>query len=457
MTALDLDAAAREAPDALALEVGGERVTYAALLARAVAAGEPLRRDGHPGASPLRLVGASDLGTLITLHAAVRIGAPVVLLHPRLTSEERRELEEFLDGTPPGAVAAGDPRDPRAPLAVLFTSGSTSRPKAVVLGRGAFVASARASARNLPLAPGDRWLLGLPIAHVGGLSVLTRCLVARAAVVVPADTAAGARLDARGLAAALSASGATHVSLVPTQLDALLALEPPFAPPASLRAVLLGGAPARAALLDRAAARGLPVITTYGLTEACSQVTTSAADRPSRAAEGVGRPLPGTELRVVAGALQLRGPTLLTGYLEPGGLRDPRDPEGWFATTDLGRLDEQGRLHVEGRASELIVTGGENVSPLEVERVLEGYPGIEAACVFGVPDDRWGERVVAAVTGPLAARPAATDLTAWFTRDLAPHRRPRALAWLDALPATAAGKLDRAETARQATPLLTPL
>ncbi len=338
--------------------------------------------------------------------------------------------------------------DPERWLAVLFTSGTTGSPKGIALSRRAFVASARASEANLGFRDDDRWLLGLPIAHVGGLSILTRCLLARKTVVVPDAVAEGRRLDATSLIASIEATRTTLVSLVPTQLEWLLA-EPGWSPPPFLRAVLLGGAAARPSLLERAAERGLPVLTTYGLTEACSQVTTQPAGTVNRGERGAGAPMFGTEVRIVEGAIQVRGPTLLSA-LVPAGVGSVLDDDGWFHTDDLGRLDEVGHLHVLGRRSDLIVTGGENVYPAEVEAILERCPGVDAACIFGVPDDTWGELVAVALVPGESGAPADGDLLRFVREHLAQHRRPRLVALINAFETTPAGKLDRRATARRA-------
>src|SRR5690606_8955190 len=154
------------------------------------------------------------------------------------------------------------------------------------------------------------------------------------------------------------------------------------------------GAACSERVLARAVSRGLPLRTTYGLTEACSQVTTAIRDVRGPE-DGSGEPLPGVLLRIgESGSIQVRGPPLFDGYL---GMPSPFDAEGWFETGDLGRIDQAGRLHVLARRRDLIVTGGENVYPAEVESALERLPGVRAACVFGVCDETWGQRVVAAV------------------------------------------------------------
>ncbi|HKA91866.1 MAG TPA: AMP-binding protein [Haliangiales bacterium] len=341
--------------------------------------------------------------TVARMRALIRARRPFVPLHPRLTAAERDALRPDLAAIPDGT------------LAVLYTSGTSGRPKGAILSRAAFIASARASAARLGWRDDDRWLCSLPLAHVGGLSVLVRCLLARRPFVL-----------GRGdrVAEDLLAHRATIVSLVPAQLARLL--DGAWTPPRWLRLVLLGGAAAPPRLLARAAAAGVPVVTTYGLTEACSQVATQVPGRPGA---GCGPPLPGIAVRIADGdRIEIDGPTLFSGYLgEP-----PRAP-GWFATGDFGRFDAAGNLHVLGRRTDLIVTGGENVYAAEVEAYLDarGVP----ACVFGVPDETWGEIVAAATTAPLPTAALA---------DLAPFKRPRRIARVEALPLTPGGKPDRA-------------
>jgi O-succinylbenzoic acid--CoA ligase len=221
-----------------------------------------------------------------------------------------------------------------------------------------------------------------------------------------------------------------------------------------LRAVLLGGDGASDALLRQAAASGWPVLTTYGLTEACSQVATQAVGTPPSVAQGSGAPLDGVEVRIGAdGEIGVRGPMLASGYYPSGSL--PLDADGYLATGDVGRFDDAGRLHVVGRRSEMIVTGGENVQPREVEQVLERHPQLAAVLVGGRPEPRWGQEVVALVVPRVGETPPrAADLEAWVAARLAPYKRPRLYLVGSELPRTAAGKLDRGALVSTAWPRL---
>jgi o-succinylbenzoate---CoA ligase len=198
--------------------------------------------------------------------------------------------------------------------------------------------------------------------------------------------------------------------------------------------------------------RRLPVLASYGLTETCAQLTaTRYATRHAPLGLGAGEPLPGTRVRVVGGRIEVSGPTLMAGYLG-----EPPLPAGaWFDTGDLGEIDARGCLHVHARRTDLVVTGGENVYPAEVEHVLEACPGIAAAGVFGVADETWGQIVAAALVAD-GAPPADAALAACLAAHLAPFKRPRRICFVDRLPQTPAGKLDRAALAAHA-PALRPL
>ena len=422
--ALSIVAAAHEAGDAVALHTEERRYSFAqlaALTARRMATLTPLLQPGavHP------VVGSNTLDTLLTLYALFELRVPALLLHPRLTAAEQATERAATE-----RAAAALPADAAV---VLYTSGTTGRARGAVLTRPALLASAQASADNLGWQPDDCWLLAMPVARVGGLSIVTRCLAARRAV------ALAPAFDARRLPQWIERWRITQLSLVPTMLAMLLDAHPTWTPPTCLRVVLIGGAAASPALLARAAARRLPVVVTYGCTETCSQVVaTPYAQRFDAAACGAGRPLAGVQLRIEAGRVLVKGPMRMAGYLgEP-----PLAADDWFDTGDLGDIDTQGHLHLHGRRADLIVTGGDNVYPAEVEQVLETCPGVRAAAVFGVPDETWGQVVAAAlVAGPQP--PDDDTLRAHLATRLAAHKRPRRIGFVAALPHTAAGKPDR--------------
>jgi len=427
---LSIFAAAREAADRTALVIGPRRYSFADMAQLTQSRLLALDVDAR---APCPLVGSNTLETVVTLYALLETRIPVLLLHPKLTEAER--------AAECAATAQEASSLPADAAAILYTSGTTGRPRGAVLTRAALVASARASAANLGWHDDDRWLLCMPIARVGGLSILTRSLTARRAV------ALASRFDAALLPHWIAEQGVTLLSVVPTMLALLLDAHPEWTPSAHLRAILLGGAQAPPALLRRASERRLPIVITYGCTETCSQVTaTPYEQRFDPAGYGAGRPLAGTQLRIVDGHIEVRGPMRMAGYLGAA----PLPPDAWFDTGDLGEIDAQGCLHVHARQDDLIITGGENVYPAEVERVLESCPGIAAAAVFGLPDATWGQTVAVALVAH-GDPPSDAALAAYARNRLAAHKRPRHVCFVGRLPQTAGGKLDRA-----ALPALSP-
>jgi o-succinylbenzoate---CoA ligase len=324
------------------------------------------------GVAPLLRRAACDaLVSEDEMNAGVRTLRPEMLL----SDEPAQSLSEPLH------------LSPDQPATIVFTSGSTGAPKAVLHTFGNHACSALGSNANIALAPGDRWLHSLPLYHVGGLSILFRCLLAGAAIVIPEPGTPLGRAIAEG--------GATHVSLVSTQLLRLLKECTPLD---GLKAVLLGGGPVPASLLDEALARGLPIHTSYGLTEMASQVTATPPDASAGELRTSGRVLPHRELSISENAeILVRGETLFAGYVEDGDVDLPLDSAGWFHTKDLGSLDADSYLHVRGRKDNLFISGGQNVQPEEIEAALCRLKSVEEAVVVPVPDPEFGARPIAFV------------------------------------------------------------
>jgi O-succinylbenzoic acid--CoA ligase len=273
------------------------------------------------------------------------------------------------------------------PATIIFTSGSMGTPKAALHTFGNHYHNALGSNANITLQPGDRWLHSLPLYHVGGLSILFRCLLAGATVALPKH--------GTPLGEAIAGFGATHVSLVSTQLVRLLREDADLT---ALEAVLMGGGPVSASLVDEAVARGLPIYTSYGLTEMASQVTATPHGASPEALRTAGRVLPGREVLISEeGEILVRGETLFAGYVEGGKTDRLLDADGWFHTGDLGNSDENGYLRVVGRMDNLFVSGGENIQPEEIEEAISGLPGVEAVVVVPIPDQEFGARPVAFV------------------------------------------------------------
>lgn len=446
MRELSVFEAATEGPTRDCFVVEGRVLSYADVADRVRQAIDEL---GRHGVSPGQRVGLSpgvDLDSVVWLLALFELGCPAVLLHPSLTDAERAEILEEThpvhvvgeSGSRDGvaSVAGGDSVPPGRCLAIVYTSGTKGKPRGAILSRRAFVASSEAHTANLGWTTTDRWLLSIPPAHVGGLSILTRSLIARRCVVLSSGP-----FDAPRIIETLDAQGVTLLSVVPTMLRRLLACEEPrWGASDSLRAVLVGGARFPPALREHAHDRGIPVLTTYGCTEACSQVTTQHLGEGR--ATGSGLPLQGVKLRIEQGEIQVAGSMLMDGYVGEGDSGSTWTEDGWLRTGDFGMFGIDGELHVAGRIDDLIITGGENVAPLEVEAVFEAAPGVVAACVFSVPHEDWGQEVVAGLSID-PSRFDRTSLHECLAERLAPYKRPKRISVVDTLPVGRSGKIDR--------------
>ncbi|MFI5008955.1 MAG: AMP-binding protein [Solirubrobacterales bacterium] len=468
-----LERAAAAAPELLAVETPEGSLSYAQLLARARAGAGELAQCGVGPGARVAIALPPGLAFAQSLHACLLAGAVAVPVDLRLSAAEREHvaagaalvIEEPLgegsavDGSPASA------HDLTRVAVVIHTSGTTAAPRPVELTYGNFLWSALGSAVALGLDPRERWLCALPLSHVGGLSILVRSAIYATTAVIHE------RFETERVLAALREQGITLVSLVATTLARLLdagleggaggrrpagrngdsrrrRVSPGFgrAPrnsqsrrPTALRCALTGGGPVPPALLARAAAAGVPVSQTYGLTESCSQVTTTPLAAIGDAQTGwAGTPLFCTRLSVGADAeIMVAGPTVAPGSL---------DEDGWLHTGDLGRLDENGRLRVTGRASDTIVSGGENIAPTEVEAVLEAHPDVLEAAVVSRLDPQWGEAVTAIVVGREGVELAEETLRAHCAASLAPYKVPKQIVLaIEPLPRTRSGKLLRRE------------
>lgn len=383
-------------------------------------------------------VGALDPATTARVTAAVRVAldggpalAPVAAPVPGRPASPPED-----DGTVPADVAL-----------VVRTSGSTGEPREVMLDAAALRASATATHDRLG-GPG-RWLLALPLVHVAGLQVVVRSVLGGhdpLVVVTPGGFDPLAWVEA---VLAAPADGPLHTSLVPTQLHRVVEAFDGLATATvrdvvgRLGGVLLGGAAAAPALLDRARALGLPVVTTYGMTETCGGCVYD------------GVPLAGLDVRLDDdGAVELAGPVLARGYRERPDLDRAAfrvDPDGrrWFATADLGRLDG-GVLRVLGRRDDVLVTGGAKVAPAAVEAAVAALPGVAEVCVVGVPDPEWGQAVTAVVVPADADGPDLRTVRDHVARTLGRAAAPRHLVLVTDLPLRGPGKVDRTAVARVA-------
>ncbi len=354
----------------------------------------------------------------------VPYGASITTLHGRMTALAPRELVDS-----PVAGSADEIQIPLdRPATVVLTSGSTGSPKAALLSYGNHHHSARLSNENLALEAGDRWLLSLPLYHVAGIAVLFRCALAGAAVVIPTPR--------QHMGESIRRYGITHASLVPTQLHRMLADQEERAALATLKAVLVGGAPVPDRLVREAREAGIPACPTYGLTEMASQVATTRPGFPLEHLLSAGHPLDPEALAVSeSGEIHVGGKALFLGYVEGADLRRPLTDDCRFATGDLGHVDADGLLHVTGRRDSMFVCGGENVHPEEVESVLAMLEYVEQAAVVPVPDDEYGAVPVAFVQLAKGAAPDTERLIKSLSERLPSYKIPRQFfPWPDDVP-----------------------
>ncbi|HWX75179.1 MAG TPA: AMP-binding protein [Solirubrobacteraceae bacterium] len=436
--------AAAARPAHAAVEAPAGIWTYGELLAHARAGASELAARGARAGERVAIALPGGLDFAQALHACLLLGAVAVPLDTRLSERERCHiadgaallLEEPLRRASPAAaqapLAAGHDLD--AVAVVLHTSGTSARPRPVELTYGNFLWSALASAVALERDPRERWLCALPVAHVAGLSILLRSAIYATTAVVHE------RFETDRVLHALAGGEITLISLVATTLARLL--EARLSKPPSLRCALTGGGPIPGPLRERARAAGVPVSLTYGLTEACSQVSTTPMELMRRAGPVPGPPLfcvrvrvDGSEAPHEEGEILISGPTVAPTALTS---------DGWLRTGDVGFLDPEGHLHVAGRRADTIITGGENVAPAEVEAVLESHPDVLEAAVIGRADADWGESVTAIVVPHPGRALSGAALRDHCARTLARYKVPReVVVSTDPLPRTRSGKLLR--------------
>jgi O-succinylbenzoic acid--CoA ligase len=351
-----------------------------------------------------------DYHTIQLLLALMLIGAPAAPLNRYYGNSE---IQEILKGNPysffigDGNLGIDDikkvsykmifdkwhiveefpfaARNAQEPATIIYSSGTTSASKAVVHSFSNHYFSALGSNENIKFTEGDSWLLSLPLYHIAGMSILFRAFVSGASVVV--------RRAGEALKFLSDDERITHISLVEAQLIEMLEDKSLSARMAKLKAILIGGGAVSNRLADEARKKGWPIYRTYGSTEMCSQVTTTSLKNSSKELHSSGRALPFRELKIAEnGEILLRGKTLSLGYLKEGRLQAICDKEGWFHSADIGRVDSSALLHVEGRLDNMFISGGENIYPEAVERVIKRLPNIKKAVIVPVKHKKYGFR-----------------------------------------------------------------
>ncbi|MEV0669238.1 AMP-binding protein [Mycobacterium sp. NPDC050441] len=449
-------------------------LTNAQLRDRVQAAAQQLRGLGIGVGDVVAVALRNRVEFVALLFAAWRLGAAVTPVNPSLTGDEvNRQLADsgarllVIDdditvttevptlgvaelATEPVGTDHEPHTDASALALLIYTSGTTGTPKGVMLDHANLDAMAQMGRQALQIGPTDRCLLILPLFHVNGIvvSVITPLLADASVVIVD-------RFAPHTFFEVMERERPTYFSAVPTIYTMLAALPDDVTPDtSSLRFAICGAAPAPAELLSRFETRyGIPIVEGYGLSEGTCASTINPIDGPRRAGT-VGKPFPGQRIRIVDangrdvptgddGEVIIAGPNVMRGYLGR-----PEDTaaaviDGWLHTGDIGHLDTEGYLTLAGRSKDMIIRGGENVYPREIEDVLSSDPNVLEAAVIGAPDEKWGEVVVAYV----APRPGATvDINALWARcalGLAGYKRPTEILVLDAIPKNHVGKPDK--------------
>lgn len=332
----------------------------------------------------------------------------------------------------------------------FMTSGATGNPKIVPITFDQVQFSAEASAGNLKPANNKYWLLCLPLNHIGGMSVIYRSLIYRSAIYLVDQ------FDPENIRNLLNENSHFEAaSMVPTMLNKLLD-DPFFRVQFGFKGILIGGGPISTELIDRALTRGIPLITSYGMTETCAQIAANPMLRsgiyiPKTSVGPVFRPNE-VEIRSESGEkmnnhesgyIWLRGPQVFNGYLDSEQNRQVFDQDGWFNTGDFGRINRKGFLFIESRRTDLIVTGGENVNPVEIETILNRYPSIADSAVIGVPDAKWGQRVIAFIQPAVSQRPDVDQIKNELKKKIRDYKVPKEFIPIDRIPKTDTLKIKR--------------
>lgn len=454
-------------PMGVALKTGEESISFAQLFMRAGTWAARYEASGLMPQRPLAVISQDITEIALASYLAMFLGCPLLPIDPqRGNSRFLLDMVESCQGLVGSGAqsvdvperltihstewlfdsSAGSARQPEPPHLdaaywLLPTSGTQGLPRVVVLSARNLAAAVTAARLRVRLSPGDVWLVCLPLFHVGGLSILLRCLQAGATPLLQA------RFDAQQVWYVLEQERVTHISLIPAMLAQLLAVGAGAQPPRHLRVALVGGGAIDEHLIHRAHQAGWPLCVTYGMTETGSQIATyCAVDNQWRAGD-MGRPLPGVQVRIVneagqtvqgVGRIQICGPMVAAGYMEEG-LLPVVHPQNTFTSTDLGYLDNRGHVRIIGRADDVLVSGGKNVHPNEIEQQLRGCEGLEDVAVTGRPDCIWGQRIVAFFVGALTS----AELEAWCRTHLPNALRPREFIRVPRLPRNALGKLER--------------
>lgn len=462
-----LEKRVRLSPKRTALVFDGKQETFSEIYDAVQKVAGQLASFGVRDGMFVALLGKNDRDTFLMIHALQQLGAKTVFLNNRLTATEMgyqirdARVERCLyaaDFADVMANAAGDVRAvafaevmmaessgvtqavshfPMETVAsIMYTSGTTGKPKGVMQTFGNHWWSATGSMLNLGLQEGDSWLCAVPIFHISGLSILMRSVIYGIPVYLEEH------FDAKRVDQFLRSGEVTIISVVTTMVQRLLdtytkSYHPKF------RCMLLGGGPASKAILESCFAKGIPLIQSFGMTETASQIVTLPPEDALQKIGASGKPLFPAEVKISdQDEILLKGPNITAGYLHnEAATQAAFDTNGWFRTGDIGYLDQDGFLFVQERRSDLIISGGENIYPTEIEHVLLEYPTVLEVAVVAKQDDKWGEVPVAFLV--TSEETSEEQLHQFCEERLAKYKIPHQFHFLKELPKTASQKIQR--------------
>lgn len=463
-------------PEKIAIECSdGSNLTFLQLKEKSERFARQLANFNIKKGTRVAILSTNHLDMITVIHALSYLEAVVVLLNTRLTTVEltdqltrsRAEVlvtaeslgaekqlsfaEQFtfkeVQELPERAVLLADEIKLHAPFTMMYTSGTTGAPKGVVHTYGNHWWSAVGSAFNLGLHEDDKWLLTLPLFHVGGLSILIRSAMYGMTVYFME------KYDIATVKQAFLEKEVTIASLVTLMLHQLLDELGGQSLPDHVRCILLGGGSVPEPLLRRVEANDIPLFQSYGMTETSSQIVTLSARYAREKLGSAGKPLLPAQIRIDKpndegiGEIVVKGPMVFHGY--DGLLEENKQSftDGWFHTGDLGYIDKDGFMYVVDRRSDLIISGGENVYPSEIEQVLLDYPHVNDVAVVGKKDIKWGEVPIAFIVVEREIDEA--HLMSFIANRLAAYKVPQQIIYQQELPRNASNKIMRHRLAKQ--------